>query len=106
MSTTSSPHPAPPGGGPPKVLYRMREAIRARHCSLATEEAYAQWARRYILFHGKRHPQEMGGPEINEFLTHLAVEGHVAVSTQNQAMAALLFLYGQVLERPVEELGR
>src|SRR2546430_637363 len=106
MTAASLPDPAAPDAKPPKLLDRMRQAIRACHYSLATEEAYVQWARRYILFHGKKHPQEMGGPQINAFLTHLAVEGRVAASTQNQAMAALLFLYAQVLGRPVEELGR
>jgi integron integrase len=105
MSAANQPLPSPPPG-PPKLLDRMRQAIQACHYSLGTEEAYVQWARRYILFHHKKHPAEMGGRQINEFLTHLAVEGHVAASTQNQAMAALLFLYGQVLGRPVEELGR
>src|ERR1700756_2668887 len=89
---------APVAPNPPRLLERMRFAIRALHYSLATEEAYVQWARRYILFHGKRHPQEMGAAEINAFLTHLAVEGHVAASTQNQAFSAILFLYQKVLE--------
>jgi hypothetical protein len=65
-----------------------------------------QWARRYILFHDQKHPQEMGGPQINAFLTHLAVAGHVAASTHNQALAALLFLCAPVPGRPVEPLGR
>ncbi len=69
-----------------------------RHDSLPTEDAYADWVRRFILFHGKRHPQDMGAAEINAFLTHLAVEGHVAASTQNQAFSALLFLYRHGLE--------
>jgi len=83
----------------------MRQAVRALHYSLRTEDAYVAWARRYILFHNKRHPLEMGAAEINQFLTHLAVQGNVAASTQNQAMAALLFLYERVLERPAGELG-
>ncbi len=87
------------------MLDRLRAALRARHYSLRTEEAYVHWARRYILFHNKRHPQEMGGKEINQFLTHLAVAGQVAASTQNQAMAAVLFLYEKVLEREVGQLG-
>jgi integron integrase len=69
-----------------------------RHYSLRTEEAYVAWARRFILFHHKRHPLEMGAVEINAFLTHLAVEGHVSASTQNQAFSAILFLYQKVLE--------
>jgi hypothetical protein len=71
---------------------KVRDAIRTKHYSIRTEEAYVNWVRRFILFHGKRHPKEMGGPEIEAFLTHLAVEGHVAASTQNQALSALLFL--------------
>jgi len=65
---------------------------------LRTEDCYADWVKRFILFHGKRHPQEMGAAEINAFLTHLAVEGHVSASTQNQAFSAILFLYQKVLE--------
>jgi integrase len=69
-----------------------------RHYSLRTEDGYADWVKRFILFHGKRHPLEMGAGEINACLTHLAVEGRVVASTQNQAFAALLFLYRSVLE--------
>lgn len=83
---------------PPKLLDRLREACRVRHYSLRTEDAYHDWSKRFILFHGKRHPAEMGVAEINAFLTHLAVEGRVAASTQNQAFSALLFLYKSVLE--------
>jgi integron integrase len=72
------------------------------HYSIRTEDAYVQWARRFILFHGKRHPLEMGAREVEAFLTHLAVDEDVAASTQNQAMSALLFLYKVVLERPLE----
>jgi len=81
----------------PRLLDRVREATRARHYSRRTEKAYVAWIRRFILFHGKRHPLEMGGPEVTRFLTSLAVEGHVAGSTQNQALSALLFLYREVL---------
>jgi site-specific recombinase XerD len=77
----------------PRLLDRVRAAIRARHYSRRTEEAYVAWIRRYIFFHGKRHPAEMGGPEISRFLTSLAVDRKVAASTQNQALSALLFLY-------------
>jgi site-specific recombinase XerD len=80
------------------LLDRVREACRVRHYSRRTEEAYAAWIRRFIFFHDKRHPREMGTAEINAFLTHLAVDGHVSASTQNQAFSALLFLYQQVLE--------
>lgn len=82
---------------PPKLLERMRIHLRTRHYSIRTEEAYVDWARRFILFHGKRHPQEMGALEVEAFLSHLAVERQVSASTQNQAKAALLYLYKQVL---------
>jgi integron integrase len=96
---SASPAPnAPPTGPPPRLLDRVRAACRVRHYSLRTEEAYANWVRRFVLFHGKRHPLEMGAAEINAFLTHLAVDGHVSASTQNQAFSALLFLYQKVLE--------
>ena len=71
----------------------VREALRARHYSRRTEAAYVAWIRRYIVFSGKRHPAQMGAPEVTAFLTWLAVERHVAASTQNQALAAMLFLY-------------
>jgi len=77
--------------------------IRMKHYSYRTEQTYVQWIRRYILFHNKRHPSEMGVPEIEAFLTHLAVQEHVAASTQNQALSALIFLYRQVLKQPLDE---
>ena len=83
---------------PPKLLERMRIHLRTRHYSIRTEEAYIDWARRFIVFHGKRHPQEMGAAEVEAFLSHLAVDRLVSASTQNQAKAALLYLYKQVLE--------
>jgi integron integrase len=83
----------------------VREAIRVRHYSIRTEEAYVAWIRRYILFHQKRHPLELGCAEINRFLSQLAVEDNVSPSTQNQALAALLFLYTKVLEAPIGTLG-
>jgi integron integrase len=83
--------------GKPKLLDQVRDAIRTRHYSYRTEEAYVGWIRRFIVFHQKRHPAEMGKLEIEQFLTALAVERHVSASTQNQALAALLFLYQQVL---------
>jgi len=86
----------------PKLLDRVRWHLRVKHYSIRTEQAYVDWIRRYILFHRKRHPTEMGEREITAFLTHLAVEKHVAASTQNQAFAALLFLYQQVLERKLD----
>ena len=82
---------------PPKLLDRVRATLRLRHASRSTEKAYVAWIRRYIFFHGKRHPAEMGAPEVTRFLSSLAVEGRVAASTQNQALSALLFLYRHVL---------
>lgn len=78
----------------PKLLDQVREAVRARHYSQRTEEAYVVWIKRLIFFHNKRHPAEMGEPEINAFLTHLALKERVSASTQNQALSALLFLLG------------
>src|SRR6185437_2002147 len=88
----------------PKLLDRLRHACRVRHYSIRTEDAYHDWARRFILFHDKRHPSDMAEAEVNEFLTDLAVNGHVAASTQNQALCALLFLYEHVLERPLDRI--
>ena len=76
----------------PRLLDQLRDRIRLKHYSIRTEEAYSDWVRRFILFHAKRHPREMGHAEVEAFLTHLAVAGRVAASTQNQAKSALLFL--------------
>lgn len=81
----------------PKLLDEVRAAVRLRHFSIRTEDTYTNFIRRFIIFHGKRHPREMGVDEIRGFLTHLAVEGNVAASTQNVALSALLFLYRDVL---------
>ena len=89
----------------PKLLERLRTEIRLRHYSPRTGEAYAGWTRRYVLFHGKRHPAEMGEAEIGRFLTHLAEELGVSAATQNQALNALVFLYRQVLRLPVGDLA-
>ena len=83
----------------------MAAALRAKHYSIRTERAYVDWARRYVLFHDKRHPSELGPEHVNRFLTHLAVQVKVAASTQNQARAALLFLYGEVLRMPLPREG-
>ena len=83
---------------PPKLLDRVRAKTRLLHYSKRTEDAYADWITRFILFHGKRHPAEMGAAEIEAFLTHIAVERHLAASTQNQAFSAILFLYRKVLD--------
>jgi integron integrase len=82
----------------PRLLDRVREAIRARHYSRRTEKAYVHWIKRYIFFNGKRHPADMGAAEVAAFLTALAVQSKVAASTQNQALSALLFLYREVLD--------
>ena len=82
---------------PPKLLDQVRDRLRLKHYSIRTETQYVQWIRRFILFHDKRHPRDMGVAELEAFLTHLAVEGRVAASTQNQALSALLFLYREVL---------
>jgi site-specific recombinase XerD len=84
---------------PRKLLDQVRDAIRVKHHSYRTEESYVSWIRRYILFHNKRHPQEMGTPELTEFLTHLAIAEQVSASTQNPAMSAVLFLYRVVLQQ-------
>ncbi|MEE8391170.1 MAG: integron integrase [Anaerolineae bacterium] len=86
-----------------KLLDRVSEAIRLKHYSPRTEEAYVGWIRRFILFHNKRHPREMGATEIEEFLTHLAVDRNVSASTQNQALYAILFLYRYVLRKDLDE---
>lgn len=103
-AVTPFPGTAPGQPQPPKLLDRVRIAIRTRHYSLRTEEAYVGWIRRYIFFHNKKHPLEMGEPEINAFLSQLAVKDHVSASTQNQALCALLFLYRHVLEKPFPTL--
>ena len=84
---------------PPGLIQRYREELQARHYARRTVDTYEQWLRRFLRFHGLRHPREMGNEEVNMFLTHLAVEGQVSASTQNQALAALLFLYRELLER-------
>ena len=83
---------------PPRLLDRVRAILRARHYSRRTEESYVAWIRRYIHFHGRRHPADLGEPELTRFLSALATERQVSASTQNQALAALLFLYQTVLE--------
>jgi integron integrase len=97
--------PSDPGSPrSPKLLDQLREALRARHYSPRTEKAYTQWVARYIRFHRYRHPAEMTEPEINEFLTHLAVDEKVSASTQTQALSALLFFYRNVVGHEVGEI--
>ena len=86
---------------PPRLMEQVRAEIRARHYSRRTEDAYVHWIRRYIVFHGRRHPRDLGAPEISTFVTWLAVERRVAASTQNQALSAVLFLYRAVLRQEV-----
>jgi integron integrase len=93
--------PAPPVAQP-KLLDRVRWHLRVKRYSLRTEKVYIDWIRRFILFHGKRHPESMGEEEIARFLSYLAIERQVAASTQNQAFSALLFLYQHVLDRKLD----
>ena len=97
------PFPAPASRRPRRLMDRVRSEIRVRHYSIRTEEAYTSWIRRYIQFH-RRHPCDLDGDDLNRFLTHLAVEGRVAVSTQRQALSAILFLYRHVLKTKLDWL--
>ena len=94
-----------PGHRAPRLYDRVVEILRARHYSIRTQQTYCHWVRRFIHFHNVRHPAEMAEPEINAFLTHLAVKEKVSASTQNQALSALLFLYRHVIGREVGDLG-
>jgi integron integrase len=89
----------------PKLLHRVRDAIRLKHYSRRTEEAYVAWVRRYVVFHALQHPAELGDRHVRAFLSHLAAEENVAASTQNQALSALLFLYREVLGQSIEEVA-
>jgi hypothetical protein len=88
----------------PRLLDRLREAIRRLHYSRRTEEAYIHWTKRFICFQGKRHPSELGESEVTAFLNYLATDRNVAASTQNQALSAVLFLYKEVLGTPLDWL--
>ncbi len=88
-----------------RLLDRVRQTLRLGHYSHRTEDAYVAWIRRFILFHGKRHPSAMAAGEVVAFLSHLAVDGHVSASTQNQALAAVMFLYTKVLKQELGDLG-
>jgi integron integrase len=90
-----------PQAGKPKLLDQVRDVIRRKHYSIRTEQAYVDWIKRFIIYHGKRHPGEMAEEEVAEFLTHLARDLNVAASTQNQALSALLFLYKEVLKHEI-----
>jgi integron integrase len=89
----------------PRLLHLVRDKLRAKHYSYRTEQQYLGWIRRFILYHGKRHPADMGAAEVEEFLTELAVKGRVSASTQNQALSAILFLYRQTLDIDLPWLG-
>ena len=97
--------PVRPVTAGPRLLDRVKAAIRMRHMSARTEEAYVGWIRRFIIFSGKRHPDEMGEPEVSRFLSALATERGVAASTQNQALAAVLFLYRSDIRTIQQLLG-
>lgn len=90
---------------PPKLLDRLREALRSRHYSRKTEQSYCHWVKRFIRFHKLRHPANLGEPEINAFLSHLALKRRVSASTQTQALSAILFLYRRVLKQDIGNLG-
>ncbi|MBM3496249.1 MAG: integron integrase [Armatimonadetes bacterium] len=100
-----TPQDTPAGAPAPRLMEQVQAALSARHYSPRTVRAYRGWIRRYIRFHGKRHPREMGEPELTAFLSHLATERHVSASTQNQALAALLFLYRDVLRHEMPWLN-
>ena len=92
---------APVATPKPKLLQQVRDAIRRKHFSPRTEESYVHWIKRFVFFHGKRHPLDLGEAQVTAFLNHLARDRGVAASTQNQALAALLFLYREVMARPL-----
>ena len=93
-----------PGKTTPLLYDTLIEAFRVRHYSRRTEKAYVHWIRRYIKFHRHQHPRKLAEKDVNRFLTSLAVEDHVAASTQNQALSAILFLYEHVLGQPLDRI--
>jgi integron integrase len=93
-----------PDRSAPRLYDRIIEVLRVRHYARRTEEAYLHWIGRFILFHDRRHPRQLAEDDVNRFLTHLAVQEHVAASTQNQALSAILFLYEKVLEQPLNRI--
>ena len=95
--------PSPTEPRPKKLLEQVRDAIRRKHYSPRTEQSYINWIKRFIFYHGKRHPDDMGAKEVEAFLTHLAVLEHVAASTQNQAFSAILFLYREVRHEHLQD---
>jgi integron integrase len=105
MRAISDPQRSPPDPAAPRLLHRVRQAVRARHYSARTEESYVAWIRRYVRFNAMRHPAELGAAEVNRFVTALAESGRVSASTQTQALSALLFLYRHVLRADLGSLG-
>ena len=91
----------PPSTKQKKLLDQVRDALRTKHYSYRTEQAYIEWIKRFILFHGKRHPKDMGAQEVQAYITYLAVEKNIASSTQNQALSAIAFLYKHVLQKEI-----
>lgn len=101
LSSQNRQKPQPDGLKPKKLLDQVSEALRTKHYAYRTEQTYVDWIKRYIIFHKKRHPKDMGANEIREFMVHLAAERKVATSTQNQALSAILFLYRTVLQKDI-----
>jgi len=101
LAPDSPPAASPPSPKPRRLLDAVRDAIRLKHYSPRTEETYVHWIKRFIYFHGKRHPREMGAAEVTAFLNHMVQTRDVAAATQNQALSALLFLYREVLDEPL-----
>ena len=89
----------------PKLLDQLRGRLRVKHYSIRTEQSYVEWVRRFVLFHGKRHPRDLGATEVEAFLTNLAVQRRVSASTQNQAKSAILFLYKEVIDKELPWLN-
>ena len=97
--------PATAQPGEPRFLVQVAHACRVRHLAYSTEQSYVSWVKRFILFHNKRHPKDMGPSDVRAFLTHLAVNRQVSASTQNQALNAIVFMYREVVRRDPGEFG-
>ena len=105
MSDSTVPTKAEEAPKPRRLLDQVRDAIRLKHYSLRTEQAYVDWVKRYILFHKKQHPKDMGAAHVKAFSEHLAINLHVSASTQNQALNALVFLYREIIHQDFGDLG-